>query len=773
MMKTLPINSETPFILQLAFCEIIENLEKVALSNAGERSWHAKELLQELAPYPEFKEGITDLSILEDKEDLLHRLLADYFPPLLTYNEIKGVGIPFGNLIINPTGRLQNILKAAGSNFNLSIQALDEHQLYVLTCCLILNEVYKTQLDFSKPMFYSIPTAEGIIRHYRILHNGDFLHIYPTEKAIALTQADIDQLVNNFDDLALWKAKFPAESWLLKGFAIFSLVDTTVETAVSIFKDHLLDFDSPDFQQSITSIFRSIYRLPDIQIGYTVYSQEENTFKITSLAQRMNSFILPDEQDRKDKELLCVNSYRNLIQEKTCFTVPDTAAFYAEHPDSKLASYFLEQNIHSFILAPVVKNNVLMGLLEIASPQSKVLNSVTANKLDIVMPFLAVKMERLMVDLQNQIQAFIQDKFTTIHTSVNWKFRNEAKKHLSNQQLGKELELEEIVFQDVYPLYGQVDVKGSSEARNLSVQKDLQKQLEALDLVLQTLQQHLGTHCFQQERQEVKQFLAQVALPLQASQEQYISTYLTHQIHPRISELDNPELLQLLSNYFSENEQDSGAFHTYRRKYEKTISTINEKLASILDTRQETAQLAFPHYYERFKTDGVDHNLYIGASIAPQKPFSLLKLHQLRLWQLRVLCEMEMSHHQLIPSLPYPLEVTSLILVYHTMLAIRFRMDEKRFDVDGSYNARFEIVKKRIDKAHIKNTDERITVPGKITIVYSSEAEEVEYRQYMRQLQVENILAETLESFEVEDLQGVSGLKALRATFVRKDKTGS
>ncbi len=29
-------------------------------------------------------------------------------------------------------------------------------------------------------------------------------------------------------------------------------------------------------------------------------------------------------------------------------------------------------------------------------------------------------------------------------------------------------------------------------------------------------------------------------------------------------------------------------------------------------------------------------------------------------------------------------------------------MDEKRFDVDGAYNARYEIVKKRIDKAYVK-----------------------------------------------------------------------
>ena len=54
---------------------------------------------------------------------------------------------------------------------------------------------------------------------------------------------------------------------------------------------------------------------------------------------------------------------------------------------------------------------------------------------------------------------------------------------------------------------------------------------------------------------------------------------------------------------------------------------------------------------------------------------------------------------QLRDRLPVPLETTHLILVHHAPLSIRFRFDEKRFDVDGAYNVRYEIVKKRIDKA--------------------------------------------------------------------------
>jgi hypothetical protein len=162
----------------------------------------------------------------------------------------------------------------------------------------------------------------------------------------------------------------------------------------------------------------------------------------------------------------------------------------------------------------------------------------------------------------------------------------------------------------------------------------------------------------------------------------------------------------------------------------------------------------------------VEHNLYVGAAIAPPSEFDMKKLYALRLWQLRVLCEMEQAHYHLRPVLPYPLEVTTLILVYQSHIDIRFRMDEKRFDVDGSYNARFEIVKKRIDKAHIKGTIERITLPGKLTIVYSNDVEMQEYVRYIKVLQGERLLDIVVEQFEVEDLEGVSGLKILRAKIL-------
>ena len=62
----------------------------------------------------------------------------------------------------------------------------------------------------------------------------------------------------------------------------------------------------------------------------------------------------------------------------------------------------------------------------------------------------------------------------------------------------------------------------------------------------------------------------------------------------------------------------------------------------------------------------------------------------------------------------------------------------------------------------IKGTKERLVNPCKIAIVYSQEAEAEEYKQYINFLKTKKYITGDFESFELEDMHGVHGLKALR-----------
>lgn len=766
----LPSFADSPFQLEFSFQQVIERLERTAEDPANEGAAQARALLADIAPYPELRNGLTDLKQLEQHAGLIRRLMADYFPAGLTLNEIKAVSVPYGAIVFNETERLKNIIKDAGSGFDFNIRDLDDHQSYVLSCCIILNEFYGTQLDFSRPLFYDIPTRDGIIKHYRILYNADFMDILPTERSLPLTQEDIDRLMNSYDDIALWREKFPPGSWLLKGFSIMTLVDATVENAVSILKEKLLAIHTTGFRESMETVFQSIFRMRHIHIGITVFDQEEGTLSTDVFGRQMRSYILEDDNSISPADVLCNNAYRCLLKNKGYFAVADTAEYLAVNKGSLMATRLLSQGIHSFILAPVVKKQQLFGVLEVVSELPKALNSINANKLDVVMPFLTDNVERLVSEWHNQVQAVIQDRYTTIHRSVYWKFRTEAKRLIASLHEGQQAELNEIVFPDVYPLYGQIDIKGSSEARNAGIQQDLQLQLKDLTTLLQASPAPL----FEQELTRLEEYLLELSFPLRAGTEQQLNNYLDSEIHPRLREQANDPWQLMVAQYFKDTGKEQGRFHIHRRKYEQTITRINDKLAAVIDSRQTSAQGLFPHYYERFKTDGVEHNLYIGPSISPRQDFDQEKLEALRLWQLEVLCEMENAHQHIKHTLPYQLDVTALVLVYNSTIAIRFRMDEKRFDVDGSYNARFEIVKKRIDKALVKDSTERIVQAGRIAIVYSSITEEQEYLRYIAMLQSRRLLENEIERLDVEDLQGVSGLKALRVkiTHARDKQAG-
>lgn len=765
---------DSPFQTVISFHKLIENLEAIALSDVDYRSNYAKGLLKEVGKFPELSTGITDLNTITIYKDLIRNLLADLFPTALTKNEIKAVTIPLQNVTFNYSERFQKILHSAGANFDISIRDFDEHEFYVMGCCLILNAYYGYNFDFSKPLFYDIPDAEGVIRHYRILYNADFVEIIPTADAIEITKEDVEILIDNYDDHQLWKSKFPVNSWIMKGFGIMTLFDSTTESAVSNLKTNLLGKRKEDIsvEDNFETIFRSIYRIPDLKVGYTAVNANQDMFVAAPFDKNVSSFILCDTMETSCKELVCDQSLDGLLKQKSYLSISDVEQFAKDNPDNRLAQHFLKQGIQSAVFAPMVKDDKILGIIELVSFEKQKLNSINALKMDIVMPYLTDTMDRFYYDVENQIEAIIQKEYTAIHPSVYWKFREEATLHIGNKNT-RDLPFKEIVFNEITPLYGQIDIKGSSTARNEAIVYDLALQVDLLLEVFQFISSTIQLPVIDQHVFELEKLREQLKGDLKADTETVVQNYIQTEIHAILEhfQTSDAKVTNKIAAYFEKLDTTLHMVYNARKDFDHTLSLINKKMAAVLDQKQEKAQAFYPHYYERFKTDGVEHNLYIGPTIAPKIPYNPLYLSNLRLWQLQAICEMENEYFQLRKTLPYDLDVTSLILVFSSPISIRFRMDEKRFDVDGTYNARYEVVKKRIDKSNIKGTAHRITEKGKITIVYSQYHEEMEYRKYIQHLQHKSMLGNTIETFEVEDLQGITGLKAMRIPIVYNDAT--
>ena len=750
---------DSPFILSFSFERLIQKMEAEASDNPEYALSHPR-ILDKTKEFPELLDGIANLDFFEKNETLMKELLRDLFPPMLTENEIKAISFPFYNFFFNPTKRFETIIKKAGDNFDMIIKDMDPHRFYVMSCCIILNDFYGVPLNVSMPFIFDIPNEEGVVKHYRFLTNADFMDVKPLANFKKLTEEEISELLDNFEDYELWKEKFPPQSWELKGFAVVNFFDATTEIAISNLKSKLINLeDDKNLKPELNKVFRSIFQVSDLEVGFTSINHDENKFVRSPINGVIDSFILLGNSQDCKNELLCEKNFNTMVESRKFFSISDIERTYKEFPDSQMARHFYEAGIKSAIFAPIIKNKKILGIIELVS-RKKMLNSINAQKMEIVMPYLEDTMDRLYDGIETRIQAIIQREYTSIHPSVYWKFRQEAERHIGFYREEFDLPYRKITFENLTPLFGQTDIRNSSISRNLAIKKDLEINLILISDVFKNL---IPDNDLTEINEKLIQFQKLLSKDLRADTESQVQNFIHQEVHPLLEsiKLQNVNYNQIVTDYYKQLDSKTDLVYNFRKKFDDSLSSINRFLADILDKRQEEQQHRFPFYYERFKTDGVEHNMYIGSSIEPDLTYDPIFLKNLRLWQLRVICESELQYKKYKETLDYSLDVSSLILVYSTPISIRFRMDEKRFDVDGSYNARYEMIKKRIDKSLVKNSSERITQPGKISIIYSQDREREEYLKLIKILQDQNVLS-TIEELEVEDLQGINGLRALR-----------
>jgi len=760
---------EFPLKIEIGFQKLLERYENLADSKNEVFRSRAERVLELAKKYPKLRTGLSTEAQVRKFKKQIDLLFEDLFPSVLGTNEIKIASVPYREIIFKSSERYKNILDVAGDKFTGKLSDFSDELNYVMGCSIILMFYYGFRIDFRRPTYYHIPDANGIMRYYRVMYNADFTEIVKTDKAPEITQEDVDLLLENFENVAIWKEKFPPESYIFKGFVIASLFDVTSDVSISNFKTSLLksennpDSDEMDFQ----GIFQSIFNLPSLKVGYTDYNEEDETFEM-AIGNPLESTLLDGQNILHCQDALCDVSYYKLFKQNEAYVVTNTPKYHKLYPDNVLYKKLAKQGVKSAIFAAIVNENKVQGILELTSPNINELNTVNAVKLKDIMPFLVESVVRTKQRFENEVELLIQNECTSIHKSVHWKFRKEAKRVLKKYSEGNQANFRELVFDDVYPLFGQVDIKGSSMARNIATKQDLLLQLDQIQKMIRKIYKIEALPIYEQINFRIKKYIKDLKEDFKVDSERQVLSFLRKEIIPLFDHLKakSEPLAHLVAAYNESVEENTGLIYHHRKDYDEAVMAINKKLASLLDAKQSEAQQMYPHYFERFKTDGIEHNLYIGESITKHENFNKVYLYNLRLWQLQVMCEMENSYYQMKEALPVSLDVASMILVFNSSLSLRFRMDEKRFDVDGTYNARYEVVKKRVDKAHVKGTEERITQPGKITIIYSQKSDEKEYLKYISFLQSKKQLDKDVEILRVEDLQGVSGLKAIRVSVL-------
>lgn len=413
-----------------------------------------------------------------------------------------------------------------------------------------------------------------------------------------------------------------------------------------------------------------------------------------------------------------------------------------------------DQGRRSLLLIPLVAKALstednqcnLLGMAGVVSDRPYAFHPQDQRHATALIPALAAAMRNTM-----------RDRFTSIHPSVRWRFEQEAERRSWG------LTPEPIVFTEVYPLYGISDIRGSSDERNRAIQNDLLAQFQLALTVLDAVCESQANAYAQQLRFDLVEQKNVLEAGITVEAEVTFIRYLQEnlEIHFETFSRWGDTVTAAIAAYQAACDNEQGCVYEARGIYDHTIQQINGLLRETWGRWQTTMQAITPHYCDIEASDGIDHMIYAGQSIDPN--FLTFQLNSLRYEQLRAVCDCARVCLELQQRFETQMEVTHLVLVQDSTVDITHHEDTERlFDVQGTRDTRYEIVKKRIDKAVEAHNRDRITQPGMLTVVYSTPAEWEQYCQYLHYLNREGWVTAEIEQGAVEPLQGVNGLKFAR-----------
>ncbi|OGX84669.1 hypothetical protein [Hymenobacter glacialis] len=710
---------------------------------------------------------LTDYSVLECNCDLVETLMLAVFPPASFATDISGVVAPFQRRSFYSTKLFQEVmLNKEGiikQPLNIDMTAM-ERQMGLMAYHLVLHRVYGAEMPPLGTIVFTVPDYQiGLYRHYGVDFNSDFVNVKVVGEPPVLTPEQMDLLVHNRHRPDLWQSLLPAEHFELEGFNVIQLVDITDQEILSELKYDLLERDvlqTPARFEQIQEKLRVLFSQPSLQLGIAAYDEKKRAF--VDFGRKINHSFLTKQVQHQSADSSFRQLYDRLLRERDPLVLKDVAT--ADIPED-LRAQIMSLGTRSAILALLPYGNDTVGLLELGTPDVNGLDEFELDKVAQFLPLFAVAVKRNAEDLQARVHAIIREKFTAIHPTMEWRFMDAARNLLTQLEAGnRTAEMEAIVFEDVYPLHGSCDIRGSSTVRNEAIQGDLIEHLTLAKKVLNKASEFQQLPILDELKFYVTKNLKRLNEGMLSGDEANIYDSLKREVEPLFEYLatHTPELRPVITKYWSNIDPKLGILYKRRQDFETSITTLNDAVSDYLDDEEEKAQHMFPHYFQRYKTDGVEFNIYVGGTLVDNKPFDLVFLKNLRLWQLLTMVEITRRTAALKETLPVPLDTTQLILIHGQPLSIRFRQDERQFDVDGAYNIRYEIIKKRIDKATVMGTGERLTQPGTIALVYAQSREAMEYFEYIDYLQDRGMLELEVEELELEELQGVKGLLALR-----------
>ncbi|GAA0878748.1 hypothetical protein GCM10009119_17160 [Algoriphagus jejuensis] len=767
--------NDAPFSAHLDFQLLFDQWEKRSDVSKADTCLY-RDLINRIKQFPDLIQSPVDPEALDKPENFLGfgLILSSLFPmsgqqekriiALTAPFDLKPIySTPaFSELFLNEDGtiRIPKDMDIDRINFSKMLNMYSR----------IVDQVYGIKMNQGHPLVFKYRGPNGINRHFQIRMNFQFVQVSAKgplpnihDKSEICSSASPDHY-----DLENWLKVLPLSLFNFSGFLLLEADDITVSQSVATLNEAVLkqeEISNGEFLEVVEDSVKSLIGISELKVGMASL-QQINGKLVFSKSRLANSYIL---------KMLCETDselpYQGILNFLSAIEKPVLLnELSAEFPERSFMSKVIELGVKEVILYPLKHKGNLVGLLEVCSLRHDAFEPIMLHHLDMLAPSLSIAFNKQAEQLDSKIKSIIRKKFTAIHPVVEWKFDEIALDYALEEEQGKVPEIAPINFRDVFPLYAAVDVKNSSQERNGAIQRDLLIQLGLAKTVLEKARSLHYLPLLDRMVEKIEEFESRIQLILDAEEEVRITEFFLLEFEPTFKHLSATfsDLVPSVKEYFQAVDPQMGVVYIHRKAFEQSLKEINLLVGQYLDREETKIQQMFPHYFEKFKTDGIEYNIYIGQSLVKDRTFDPIYLKNLRLWQLQTLIDIVNLVREKSPSLDVRLDTTQLILAHSAPLTISFRLDERKFDVEGAYNIRYEIIKKRIDKALIKGTNERLVQPGKIAVVYSQPKDSKEYLDFIHFFQNRQLLEENIEHLELEDMQGVHGMKAIRVTVVPK-----
>ncbi len=758
---------ESVFNSYLSFQPLVKALKKnIAEGNPGMKKLYGS-VVEEFESHPELMNTITDLKILQPYTELIEELLSAVFPPT-TANYMYGVGIPFKHQAVYASPRFKTMLNPDTYEMNVPEgqigSNLNQEKLQFAYGLLLKKYLGVNSPESARSIHPFINEETGLTRYLEMRIDARFIDVNPVNEMPKLPESILNKHSNNIMTMAELMEQIPLEKFVFEGVSVIRVNDMTEQEVISKIKNRLLDVNAFADEALYTELeghIQSLIGLKDLTIGVTPFFKINSHYVYSDLHNN-NSILFKHSHSTAEKDEIsdyCKLLFRDSNQPLLFETLDEQSL-----SNVQCLQYYHREGARSLIICPLKNKNGIIGMLEVMSKTPGQLKPAHINKIEPAIPLFTLGCEKSLEELNNEVDRIIKKKFTAVQPAVEWKFTEVALNYIVKQHEKEHASIERIAFPDIYPLYGSIDIRNSSTERSHSIQLDIIEQLGLALKVVKKAQEEMPFPLLQEIEFKIEKYIIAASDVLQSEEELSINDFMQGQVISVFKHLHNtePSVKNEIEEYFAALDPQLGMLYHHRKEYEQSISRINDTLARFIDKEQAAAQKVYPHYFERYVTDGLEFNIHMGQSITPRKKFDEIYLRNLKMWQLTVLAKAAKMTNNLEKELSHPLRTTQLILAHSQPLSISFRTEERKFDVDGAYNTRYEIVKKRIDKVRIKETNERLTQPGKIAIVYSQAKDAAEYSEYIEFLQNKKLIKPGIEKHDLEELQGVIGLKALR-----------